>query len=45
MTGRTASPGLFEIVVLLGRDRTLARLARLAAFLATRTVCMSSIQF
>ena len=36
ITGRTASPGLFEIVVLLGRERTLARLARLSAFLATR---------
>ena len=29
VTGRTASPGLFEVVVLLGRERTLARVARL----------------
>jgi glutamyl-tRNA synthetase len=36
MTGRTTSPGLFEIVVLLGRERTLARIARLSAFLETR---------
>jgi glutamyl-tRNA synthetase len=36
VTGRTASPGLFEIVVLLGRERTLARLERLNAFLASR---------
>ena len=26
LTGRTASPGLFEVMVLLGRERTLARL-------------------
>ena len=36
VTGRTASPGLFEVLVLLGRERTLARLARLSAFLASR---------
>ena len=36
MTGRTASPGLFEILVLLGRDRTLRRLAQLTAILASR---------
>jgi len=29
ITGRTASPGLFDVAVLLGRDTTLARLARL----------------
>jgi len=29
VTGRTASPGLFEVVELLGRDRTLARIRRL----------------
>ena len=28
VTGRTASPGLFEIVYLVGRERTLARLRR-----------------
>jgi len=36
VTGRTASPGLFEVLVLLGRERTLARVARLNAFLASR---------
>jgi glutamyl-tRNA synthetase len=36
VTGRTTSPGLFEIVALLGRARTLSRLARLDAFLASR---------
>lgn len=29
VTGRTASPGLFEVVALLGRQRTLARIGRL----------------
>ena len=29
VTGRSASPGLFEVVALLGKDRTLARIARL----------------
>jgi glutamyl-tRNA synthetase len=28
LTGRTASPGLWEVIELLGRDRTLARLRR-----------------
>jgi len=28
VTGRTASPGLFEVIELLGRDRTLARLQK-----------------
>ena len=36
VTGRTASPGLFEVLVLLGRDRSVARLERLATFLASR---------
>jgi glutamyl-tRNA synthetase len=36
LTGRTASPGLFEVIVLLGRDRTVARLERLLAFLSSR---------
>ncbi|MGH9254256.1 MAG: glutamate--tRNA ligase [Vicinamibacterales bacterium] len=35
VTGRTASPGLFEVLVLLGRDRVVARLERLISFLAT----------
>ena len=33
VTGRTASPGLFEVLALLGRDETIARLDRLLAFL------------
>jgi len=36
VTGRTASPGLFEVLVLLGRESTLNRIARLNAFLASR---------
>jgi glutamyl/glutaminyl-tRNA synthetase len=36
VTGRTASPGIFEVLVLLGRERTLARLAQLGAFLDAR---------
>jgi glutamyl-tRNA synthetase len=36
VTGRTASPGIFEVLVLLGRDRTLVRLQQLSAFLAGR---------
>jgi glutamyl-tRNA synthetase len=37
VTGRTSSPGLFEVLVLLGRDRAVQRLERLVNFLATRT--------
>ena len=33
MTGRTTSPGIFEVLVLLGSSRVLARLQRLGAFL------------
>lgn len=33
MTGRMVSPGLFEMLVLLGRDRVLARMDKLAIFL------------
>ena len=36
LTGRTASPGLFEIMALLGREETIARLNALLAFLAAR---------
>jgi glutamyl/glutaminyl-tRNA synthetase len=36
VTGRTASPGIFEVLVLLGRERTLARLDRLVGFLQSR---------
>ena len=37
VTGRTTSPGLFEVLVLLGRDRTVDRLSRLRSFLASRS--------
>jgi glutamyl-tRNA synthetase len=33
VTGQAVSPGLFEVLAILGRDRTVARLARLEAFL------------
>jgi glutamyl-tRNA synthetase len=36
VTGRTQSPGLFEVLAWLGRERTRARLARLLDFLSTR---------
>jgi glutamyl-tRNA synthetase len=36
LTGRTTSPGLFELLALLGRARTLARLDRLQSFLEHR---------
>ncbi|HEU4694491.1 MAG TPA: glutamate--tRNA ligase [Vicinamibacterales bacterium] len=36
VTGRTQSPGLFEVLAWLGRDRTHARLVRLLDFLSTR---------
>jgi glutamyl-tRNA synthetase len=36
LTGRTASPGLFEMMALLGRDETIARLTALLTFLAAR---------
>jgi glutamyl-tRNA synthetase len=32
LTGRTVSPGLFEVMAAVGRDRTLARLDRLITF-------------
>jgi glutamyl-tRNA synthetase len=35
LTGRTTSPGLFELIVLLGRDESVSRLERLVAFLRT----------
>jgi glutamyl-tRNA synthetase len=28
LTGRTASPGIFEVLAILGRERSLARLDR-----------------
>ena len=36
ITGRTTSPGLFEVLAWLGPERTRARLTRLLDFLATR---------
>jgi glutamyl/glutaminyl-tRNA synthetase len=36
VTGRTTSPGLFEVLVLLGRERTVERLDRLQQFLSLR---------
>ena len=36
LTGRTVSPGLFEVIVWLGRDRAIRRLERLEAFLQAR---------
>jgi glutamyl-tRNA synthetase len=36
ITGRTSSPGLFEVIALLGRDETLARLDRLQSFLTAQ---------
>jgi glutamyl/glutaminyl-tRNA synthetase len=36
VTGRTTSPGLFEVLALLGRKRTIRRLEQLHSFLATR---------
>jgi glutamyl-tRNA synthetase len=36
LTGRTTSPGMFEVLVLLGRDRAITRLERLLIFLASR---------
>jgi glutamyl-tRNA synthetase len=37
VTGRTTSPGLFEALALLGRERTIARLEQVLSFLATRS--------
>src|SRR5688572_2062498 len=36
LTGKTASPGLFEVMVLLGRNESIARLNALVNFLAAR---------
>jgi glutamyl-tRNA synthetase len=36
VTGRTASPGIFEVLVLLGRERTVARLEDFASYLSAR---------
>jgi len=37
VTGRTTSPGLFEVLALLGRDRTLQRLEQLRTYLSSRS--------
>jgi len=37
VTGRATSPGLFEVLTLLGPERTVARLERLGAFLRAQT--------
>ncbi len=37
VTGRTTSPGIFEVLVLLGRTRSVERLERLVAFLTERS--------
>jgi glutamyl-tRNA synthetase len=36
LTGRAASPGIFEVLVLLGQDRSIARLEQLVRFLSAR---------
>ena len=36
VTGRTTSPGLFDVLALLGRERTVGRLERLVRFLEAR---------
>ena len=36
VTGQAVSPGLFDVLAILGRDRTVARLAALERFLAAR---------
>jgi glutamyl-tRNA synthetase len=38
LTGRMVSPGLFEMMVLIGREQSLARLHRLVEFLARATL-------
>jgi glutamyl-tRNA synthetase len=41
VTGRTTSPGLFEMLALLGRETSVARLVELAAFLTSRPAPIS----
>jgi glutamyl-tRNA synthetase len=36
LTGRTTSPGLFELIVLLGREESVTRIEQLAAFLRSQ---------
>jgi glutamyl-tRNA synthetase len=40
LTGKTFSPGIFEIIDVLGRDRTLARLRAAVAFLAAKAAAV-----
>jgi glutamyl-tRNA synthetase len=37
VTGRAVSPGLFEVLVILGRDRVIARLCDLVSYLRARS--------
>jgi glutamyl-tRNA synthetase len=37
LTGKTASPGIFEIMAVLGREKTTARLRKAAAFIESAT--------
>jgi glutamyl-tRNA synthetase len=41
VTGRTTSPGLFEMLALLGRETTVVRLVELVAFLTSRPAPIS----
>jgi glutamyl-tRNA synthetase len=36
LTGRTASPGIFEIIAILGKDRVLPRLRKAIQFIERR---------
>ena len=38
VTGRAVSPGLFEVLVILGRERVIARLSELVSYLHARTI-------
>ena len=37
LTGRSASPGIFEIVEIIGRERTVARLEKAMDYIAARS--------
>ena len=36
LTGRTFSPGMFDVMVLLGREKTLERMEKAIAFIKTQ---------
>ena len=36
LTGRTFSPGMFDVMVLLGREKTLERLEKVIAFIENK---------